>query len=78
MIRIDGSEVRVTVLRDIDAQVAAETALRESERHLRSFMESASNFVLFRLRHRARHPIPALAGFYQPFHCGNCRPDPGA
>lgn len=56
MIRIGGSEVRVTVLRDIDAQVTAEGALRESERHLRSLMESASNFVLFRLRYNPDNP----------------------
>ncbi|WP_319404726.1 PAS domain S-box protein [uncultured Desulfosarcina sp.] len=66
MIRIDGSEVRVTVLRDIDAQVAAETALRESERHLRSFMESASNFVLFRLRHRPDTPYQPWRVFISP------------
>ena len=36
MIRIGGRDVRVTVVRDIDAQVKAEAALRESERDLRS------------------------------------------
>ncbi|MCB2146473.1 MAG: PAS domain S-box protein [Deltaproteobacteria bacterium] len=66
MIRIDGREVRVTVLRDIDAQVTAEAALRESERHLRSFMESASNFVLFRLRHRPDTPYQPWRVFISP------------
>ena len=50
MVRIGDSEFRVTMIRDIDAQVKVEAALRESERHLRSLMETASNFVLFRLR----------------------------
>ena len=53
---IGGREVRVTVVRDIDAQVRAEAALRENERHLRSLIESASNFVLFRLRHDPVNP----------------------
>jgi PAS domain S-box-containing protein len=56
MIRIGTSEMRVTVVRDIDAQVRAQTALKESERHLRALMESASNFVLFRLRHHPDNP----------------------
>ena len=66
MIQIGGREVRVTVLRDIDAQVTAEAALRESERHLRSFMESASNFVLFRLRHRPETPLQPWRIFISP------------
>jgi PAS domain S-box-containing protein len=66
MIQIGGHEVRVTVLRDIDAQVKAEAALRESERHLRSFMESASNFVLFRLRHRPENPFQPWRIFISP------------
>ena len=66
MIQIGGREVRVTVLRDIDAQVTAEAALRESERHLRSFMESASNFVLFRLRHRPETPYQPWRIFISP------------
>lgn len=66
MIQIGGREVRVTVLRDIDAQVTAEAALRESERHLRSFMESASNFVLFRLRHRPETPYHPWRIFISP------------
>ena len=49
-VRIGSSDVVVTMIRDIDAQVKAEAALRKSERHLRSLMESASNFILFRLR----------------------------
>ena len=66
MIQIGGREVRVTVVRDIDAQVAAEAALRESERHLRSFMESARNFVLFRLRHRPETPYQPWRIFISP------------
>ncbi len=66
MIQIGGREVRVTVLRDIDAQVTAEAALRENERHLRSFMESASNFVLFRLRHRPETPYQPWRIFISP------------
>lgn len=66
MIRIDGREVRVTVLRDIDAQVTAEAALRENERHLRSLMESASNFILFRLRHRPETPFRPRRIFISP------------
>ncbi|BBO67751.1 hypothetical protein DSCA_16810 [Desulfosarcina alkanivorans] len=53
---IGGREVRVTVVRDIDVQVTAEAALRENECHLRSLIESASNFVLFRLRHDPDNP----------------------
>jgi PAS domain S-box-containing protein len=56
MVRTGGREVRVTVVRDIDAQVTAEAALKESERHLRSLMESATNFVLFRLRYHPDNP----------------------
>ncbi len=66
MIRIDGREVRVTVLRDIDAQVTAEAALRENERHLRSLMESASNFILFRLCHRPETPYRPRRIFISP------------
>jgi PAS domain S-box-containing protein len=66
MARIDGSDVRVTVVRDIDAQVKAEAALRESERHLRSLMESASNFVLFRLRHCPENPCQPQQVFISP------------
>lgn len=66
MIQMGGREVRVTVLRDIDAQVTAEAALRESERHLRSLMESASNFVLFRLRHRPETPYQPRRIFISP------------
>ncbi|MBR9985790.1 MAG: PAS domain S-box protein [Desulfosarcina sp.] len=66
MIQIGGREFRVTVLRDIDAQMTAEAALRESERHLRSFMESASNFVLFRLRHRPETPYQPWRIFISP------------
>ena len=66
MLRVGGSHVRVTVLRDIDAQVTAEAALRESERHLRSLMESASNFVLFRLRHRPDTPYRPRRIFISP------------
>lgn len=63
---IDGKDVRVTVLRDIDAQMKAEAALRESERHLRSLMESASNFVLFRLRYRPDDPDQPQRIFISP------------
>ena len=56
MIRIGNEEMRVTVVRDIDAQVRAQRALKESERHLRALMESASNFVLFRLLHYPENP----------------------
>ncbi len=66
MTQIGGREVRVTVLRDIDAQVTAEAALRENERHLRSFMESASNFILFRLRHRPETPYRPWRIFISP------------
>ena len=66
MIHIGGREVRVTVVRDIDAQVTAETALRESERHLRSLMESASNFVLFRLLHYPDNPCQPQQIFISP------------
>jgi PAS domain S-box-containing protein len=66
MIHIGGREVRVTVVRDIDAQVTAEAALRESERHLRSLMESASNFVLFRLLHHPDNPCQPQRIFISP------------
>ena len=66
MIRIGGRKVRVTVVRDIDAQLTAEAALRESERHLRSLMESASNFVLFRLCHRPDTPYRPRRIFISP------------
>ncbi len=66
MIQIGGREVRVTVLRDIDAQVTAEAALRENERHLRSLMESASNFILFRLCHRPETPFRPRRIFISP------------
>ena len=66
MIRIGGREVRVTVVRDVDAQVAAESALRESERHLRSLMESATNFVLFRLRYDPENPCQPRQIFVSP------------
>jgi PAS domain S-box-containing protein len=66
MVWVGGREVRVTVLRDIDAQVKAEAALRENERHLRSLMESASNFVLFRLRHRPETPYRPRRIFVSP------------
>jgi PAS domain S-box-containing protein len=65
-IRIGGREVRVTVVRDIDAQVSAEAALKESERHLRSLMESASNFVLFRLRNNPDNPCQPQRIFISP------------
>lgn len=42
-IQCASAEVRLTVVQDIDAQVKAEAALREGERHLRSLIESASN-----------------------------------
>lgn len=66
MIRIGDNQFRVTVLRDIDAQVTAEAALRESERHLRALMESASNFVLFRLCHRPDTPYRPRRIFISP------------
>lgn len=66
MIHIGGREVRVTVVRDIEAQVKAEAALRESERHLRSLMESASNFVLFRLLHHPDNPCQPQRIFISP------------
>ncbi len=66
MVRIGGREVRVTVLRDIDAQVTAQAALKESERQLRSLMESASNFVLFRLRHCPDNPCQPQRIFISP------------
>ncbi|HSO19578.1 MAG TPA: PAS domain S-box protein, partial [Desulfosarcina sp.] len=56
MTRIGDQDVRVTVVRDVDAQIKAEAALKESERHLRSLIEGASNFVLFRLRHDPDNP----------------------
>jgi PAS domain-containing protein len=77
MIRIGGREVRVTVVRDIDAQVTAEAALKESERHLRSLMESATNFVLFRLRYHPDNPVASPNQFYQSIHHRNCRTDSG-
>ena len=51
--------VRPVVLRRTDTvwkTLGRALVLRESERHLRSFMESASDFVLFRLRHRPETP----------------------
>ncbi len=51
---IKGRHVRVTVIRDIEAQKKAEDAFKESEKHLRSLMESASNFVVYRLRRDRR------------------------
>ncbi len=51
---IKGRDVRVTVIRDIEAQKMAEDAFKESEKHLRSLMESASNFVVYRLRRDRR------------------------
>ena len=66
MVRIGGSRVRVTMIRDIDAQVKVEAALRESERHLRSLMESASNFVLFRLRNNPENSCQPQPIFFSP------------
>jgi PAS domain S-box-containing protein len=66
MIQIGGREVRVTVVRDIDAQKAAEAALRESERHLRSLIESATNFVLFRLGYLPDNPCQPQLIFVSP------------
>lgn len=45
-----GQDVRITVVRDIEAQKRAEEGLKASEKHLRSLMESASNFVVYRLK----------------------------
>lgn len=56
MVVIGDRTVRVSVVRDIDAQIRTEAALRESERHLRSLLESASNFVLFRFRDNLENP----------------------
>ena len=50
VINMGDRTVRMTMLRDIDRRVKAEVALEDSERHLRSLMESATDFVLFRLR----------------------------
>ena len=66
MVRIGGSRVRVMMIRDIDAQVKVEAALRENERHLRSLMESASNFVLFRLRNNPENPCQPQHIFVSP------------
>jgi PAS domain S-box-containing protein len=66
MIHLGDSPVRVTVVRDIDAQVKAEAALRESERHLRSLMESASNFILFRMRYDPENPCQPQSVFISP------------
>ena len=66
MIHLGTSPVRVTVVRDIDAQMKAEAALRESERHLRSLMESASNFILFRMRHDPENPYQPQRIFISP------------
>lgn len=56
MTRIGGKDVRVTVVRDIDDQIKAEAALKENERHLRSIIDNAANFVLFRMRHNPSNP----------------------
>lgn len=66
MVSIGGNSVRVSVVRDIDAQIRAETALRESERHLRSLLESASNFVLFRFSHNPENPCEPRQIFISP------------
>ena len=50
IVRMGEREIRITMLRDIDRQIRAEKAFEESERHLRSLMVSATDFVLFRLR----------------------------
>ncbi len=66
MIRIGDNQVRVAVLRDIKAQEADKAPLWESECHLRSLMESASNFVLFRLCHRPDTPYRPRRIFISP------------
>ena len=65
-IHIGSSTVRITTIRDIDAQVKVEAALRENERHLRSLMESASNFVLFRLRNNPQNQCQPQPVFISP------------
>ncbi len=65
-VRIRNNNYRVTMIRDIDAQVKVEAALRESERHLRSLMESASNFALFRLRNNLENPCQPQSIFISP------------
>ncbi len=58
--------VRMTMLRDIDRRVKAEKALEDSERHLRSLMESATDFVLFRLRRKPEDPYQPDIIFVSP------------
>jgi PAS domain S-box-containing protein len=65
-VSIGSSQVHVSVMRDIDTQVRTEAALRESEHHLRSFLESASNFVLFRFRHNPDNPCKPHQVFISP------------
>ena len=66
MVSIGKRTVRVSVVRDIDGQVRTEAALRESERHLRSLLESASHFVLFRFCHNPDNPCEPRRIFISP------------
>jgi DNA-binding NarL/FixJ family response regulator len=65
-VQVGVNEVRVATIQDIDDKIRGEAALRESERHLRSLMQSASNFVLFRLRHNAHLPSRPQPIFISP------------
>ena len=66
IVNLGGRKVRMTMLRDVDREVRAERALRESERHLRSFMEAATDFVLFRLRKNPEKPFEPDIIFVSP------------
>ena len=55
--------------RNITARVRAERAARESEEHLRSLLESASNFAVYRLVHDEKSPYKLRVVFVSPSIC---------
>ena len=54
------------MIRDITGRKAAAKAVRESENHLRSLMENASDFVIYRLKLDDNHPFQAKVIFVSP------------